>query len=412
MGAILLAAAVHVSMLIVGRVIMGLGVGIAVQCGPLFLSELAPFHMRGAFNTQFQLFITIGILVAQCINYANQDLLWGWRLNLALAAVPALLLMCGAALVPETPNSLVERGYEEKGKAMLRKVRGVEEVDIEFEDIVDAARAARRVRVNPWRAMFSRRFTPQLVVLIALQVFNQMDGINTIMFWAPQLFSAMGSGRREALLTHVIIGAVNVGTTLVAVFTVDSIGRTFWMIEASIQMCICEIIVGVVLATQMDPVSGGLSRGATIGLIVVVCVFISGHAWGWGPMPWLVCSEVQPLHTRAAGTALATVVNFILTTIIGQFFLPMLCTMRYGVFFFFAGWLAFMGIFTKLLVPETKGIPIEAIEDRFRAHWFWKHVMAKTDAAAAAKEPQLEMAEGHEPVCKVTTTQGLHKIPL
>lgn len=102
------------------------GVGIAVQCGPLFLSELAPFHMRGAFNTQFQLFITIGILVAQCINYANQDLLWGWRLNLALAAIPALLLMCGAALVPETPNSLVERGYEEKGKAMLRKVRGVE----------------------------------------------------------------------------------------------------------------------------------------------------------------------------------------------------------------------------------------------------------------------------------------------
>lgn len=75
------------------------------------------------------------------------------------------------------------------------------------------------------------------------------------------------------------------------------------------------------------------------------------------------------------------------------------------------GWLAFMGIFTKLLVPETKGIPIEAIEDRFRAHWFWKHVMAKTDAAAAAKEPQLEMAEGHEPVCKVTT-QGLHKVSL
>jgi MFS family permease len=102
------------------------GVGVAVQAGPLFLSEIAPFHLRGAFNTQFQLFITIGILLAQCINYANQDLQWGWRLNLALAAVPALLLMCGAALVPDTPNSLVERRQEEQGKAMLRKIRGVE----------------------------------------------------------------------------------------------------------------------------------------------------------------------------------------------------------------------------------------------------------------------------------------------
>jgi MFS family permease len=99
---------------------------VAVQAGPLFLSEIAPFHLRGAFNTQFQLFITIGILLAQCINYANQDFEWGWRLNLALAAVPALLLMCGAALVPDTPNSLVERRQEEKGKAMLRKIRGVE----------------------------------------------------------------------------------------------------------------------------------------------------------------------------------------------------------------------------------------------------------------------------------------------
>lgn len=99
------------------------------------------------------------------------------------------------------------------------------DVEVEFDDILVAAKAAQRVTVNPWRALFSRRFTPQLVVLVALQVFNQMDGINTIMFYAPQLFSAMGSSRQQALLTHVIIGVVNVVTTLVAVFTVDSIGR-------------------------------------------------------------------------------------------------------------------------------------------------------------------------------------------
>jgi MFS family permease len=118
------------------------GVGIAVQCGPLFLSEIAPYHLRGAFNTQFQLFITIGILLAQCINYANQDFEWGWRLNLSLAAVPALLLMVGAALVPDTPNSLVERGQEGKGKAMLRKIRGV-----------DGEQAVLDSRRSPYRCM-------------------------------------------------------------------------------------------------------------------------------------------------------------------------------------------------------------------------------------------------------------------
>ncbi|KAF8065876.1 STP13 [Scenedesmus sp. PABB004] len=417
LGAILMAPAVHVAMLIVGRVAMGLGVGICVQCGPLFLSELAPYHLRGAFNTQFQLFITIGILAAQLINYGNQNYEWGWRLNLGLAGLPALLLIVGAALVPETPNHLVERGQLERGRATLRKIRGVDDVEAELDDMRDAADAAHAVRANPWRAMFSRKFTPQLVILVALQIFNQLDGINSIMFYAPQLFDAMGSGRREALLTHVIIGAVNVATTFVAVFTVDRLGRTFWMIEASAHMMVCEIIVGVLVATQMDPLTGALSRPVTIGLIVVVCVFIAGHAWGWGPMPWLVCSEVQPLHTRAAGTGLATIVNFALTFVIGQCFLSMLCAMRYGVFFFFAGWLAFMGVFTYLLVPETKGVPIEAIEDKFRGHWFWSRVMARNDAradrasrAAAAPAHVLEgdddVCPDRDTVCRVTPAGG------
>jgi hypothetical protein len=103
-----------------------------------------------------------------------------------------------------------------------------------------------------------------------------------LLLLAPlQLFDAMGSGRREALMTHVIIGAVNVVTTFVAVFTVDSLGRTFWMIEASAHMMACEIIVGVLIALKMDPVTGAIPKDITIGLIVVVCVFIAGHAWGW-----------------------------------------------------------------------------------------------------------------------------------
>lgn len=125
-GAVVMAAAVHVSMLVIGRVLLGIGVGLSVQCGPLFLSELAPARLRGMFNVQFQLFITIGILLGQVINYLTQHHPFGWRLSLGLAGAPALLLVAGCMLVPETPNSLVERGHTEEARRVLVKIRGTE----------------------------------------------------------------------------------------------------------------------------------------------------------------------------------------------------------------------------------------------------------------------------------------------
>ncbi|KAI8472941.1 MAG: general substrate transporter [Monoraphidium minutum] len=393
-GAVLMAAASHVAMLVIGRVLLGVGVGLSVQCGPLFLSEIAPAHLRGLFNIQFQLFITCGILVAQIINYLTQHHPAGWRISLGLAGLPALLLVLGCLAIPETPNSLVERGHIEEGKRILIKIRGTEDVGPELEDIIEAARFAKMTSKGAWRSFRQRRYLPQLVMTIALPFFNQLDGINSIMFYAPQLFDAMGQGASRALLTHVIIGAVNVGTTLVAVFTVDWLGRKFWMVEASFQMMAAEIAMTAVIATQMTP-EGKLPEAATIGLLVVVCVFIAGHAWGWGPMAWLVVSEVQPLHMRAAGTALGTMVNFLMSFLVGQFWLSLMCACKAYVFLFFAGWLLFMGVFTWLFVPETKGVPIEAIEDElFKKHWFWGKITAKTYAAEAEDEARAA-AEAH-----------------
>ncbi|GBF88488.1 hypothetical protein Rsub_01201 [Raphidocelis subcapitata] len=381
-GSVLMAAATHVAMLVVGRISLGVGVGICVQCGPLFLSELAPAHLRGMFNTQFQLFITFGIVFAQVVNYSVQHSPIGWRLSLGLAGVPALMLMAGCFLGPETPNSLVERERNDEARSTLVKIRGTEAVDPELEDIIEAARFARATSKGSWASLFERRYLPQLILTIALPMFNQLDGINSIMFYAPQLFDAMGQGASQALLTHLIIGAVNVVTTLVAVLTVDRLGRKFWLLQASAQMMAAQIAMTAVIATQMTP-TGGLSPSATIGLLVVVCVFIAGHAWGWGPMAWLVVSEVQPLHLRASGTAFGTIVNFLMSFVVGQFFLTLMCQCKAYVFLFFAGWLLIMGVFTWLFVPETKGVPIEAIEDELiKKHWFWGKVMASVYRAA------------------------------
>lgn len=238
----------------------------------------------------------------------------------------------------------------------------------------------------------------------ALQIFGQLDGINAIIYYAPQLFSAVGSSTQDALLTHVVIGGVNVVATLVAVFSVDRLGRKFWLLEASTHMCVCQVIMGVVIAKFLDPITGTMPVGATVVLIIAVCIFVAGHAWGWGPMPFLIASEVRQrwssccrlstagpcclppdmlrvrlpqvttMHTRPAATALSTITQFLLSFVISQCFLGMLCAMRYYVFFFFAGWLVVMGVFVALLVPETRGVPLELVEEKFKEHRVWGKV--------------------------------------
>ncbi|CAI0429884.1 unnamed protein product, partial [Linum tenue] len=207
-GVVLNAAAQDLAMLIVGRILLGCGVGFANQAVPLFLSEIAPTRIRGALNILFQLNVTIGILFANLINYGTAKIKggWGWRLSLGLAGVPAVLLTLGALLVSETPNSLIERGRLDEGKAVLRKIRGTDKIEPEFLELVEASRIAKEVK-HPFRNLLKRKNRPPLVISIALQIFQQCTGINAIMFYAPVLFNTVGFGSDASLYSAVITGA-------------------------------------------------------------------------------------------------------------------------------------------------------------------------------------------------------------
>lgn len=374
-GTALVTFAMHMVMLVLGRIVLGIGVGFATQATPLYLSEMAPFRLRGALNIMFQLAVTLGILAAQLINFGTQHIKpWGWRLSLAMGAVPSLILLFGSMMLPDTPNSLVQRGRTEDGRKVLQRIRGTDHVDVEFEDICEAVEVSRAVR-NPYRTILKRRYWPQLVMSVLIPIFQQLTGINAIMFYAPQLFQAAGQGADAALLSTVITGAVNVASTVVAIIFVDRLGRRFLFIQGGVQMIVCEIVVGILLkydfemdATQM------LFAAPTIALI---CLYVAGFAWSWGPLGWLVPSEIQPLETRAAGTGINTATNFLMTFVIGQSFLSMLCAMKWGTFLFFAGWVLIMTIFVILCVPETKGVPIEELSEKIaNDHWLWSRVVA------------------------------------
>ncbi|KAA0061701.1 hypothetical protein IC582_009982 [Cucumis melo] len=381
LGTVLNAAAQNIEMLIIGRILLGCGVGFANQAVPLFLSEIAPTRIRGGLNILFQLNVTIGILFASLINYGTAKIKdgWGWRLSLGLAGVPAGLLTIGALLVVETPNSLIERGRLEEGKATLRKIRGTENVEPEFLELVEASRIAKEVK-HPFRNLLKRRNQPQLIIAVALQIFQQLTGINAIMFYSPVLFSTLGFKNDAALYSAVITGAVNVVSTVVSIYSVDKLGRRILLLEAGVQMFISQVVIAVILGIKVKDDTNNLHNALAIVVVVMVCTFVSSFAWSWGPLGWLIPSETFPLETRSAGQSITVCVNLLFTFAIAQAFLSMLCHFKFGIFLFFSGWVLVMSIFVLFLLPETKNIPIEEMTERvWKQHWLWKRFMDHND---------------------------------
>ncbi|KAL2650575.1 hypothetical protein R1flu_018703 [Riccia fluitans] len=370
-GTTLCSAAQNIIMLILGRVLLGIGVGFANQAVPLFLSEMAPYQIRGALNIMFQLAVTIGILIANLVNFGTEKIHpWGWRLALGLAGVPAGLLTIGSMFVLETPNSLIERGHLEQGKKVLQKIRGTNEVEAEYEDMIAASEVAKAVK-HPFRNIIQRRNRPQLIIAIVLQISQQLTGINAIMFYAPVLFQALGFGSSASLYSAVITGVVNVLSTLVAVAIVDRVGRRKLLLESGGQMLLAQVVIAFILGYQLKD-TGSLPSASAIVVVIAICVFVSGFAWSWGPLGWLIPSETFPLETRSAGQSITVSTNLLFTFLIAQLFLSMLCHMKFYIFVFFSACIVCMTLFTIFFIPETKGIPIEEMQGLWASHWYWK----------------------------------------
>ncbi|XP_059291160.1 sugar transport protein 8-like [Lycium ferocissimum] len=371
-GAGLSAAANNKVMLIFGRILFGIGVGFGNETVPLFLTEVAPIQHRGAVNILFQLFVTIGIFIANLVNFAtSKSHPNGWRLSLGFAAIPAAVLLIGCFVITDTPTSLVARGHEEKGKAALKKLRGVSEVEVEYQEIVMAVEQAKQVK-NAYRNLAKPASIPPLVISIWLQIFQQFTGINAIMFYAPVLFQTMGFKTSSSLLSAVMTGLVNVASTFVAIFVVDKVGRKKLLLQACCQMLISQVAIGSILAKHLSA-TGSLEGTLAIIVVLLVCTFVMAFAWSWGPLGWLIPSETFPLETRTAGFAFAVSTNMLFTAAVAQAFLTILCTMQAYTFFFFSAWIVVMGIFAIFFLPETKGIPIDAMVERaWMQHPIWK----------------------------------------
>ncbi|KAK4385164.1 Hexose carrier protein HEX6 [Sesamum angolense] len=339
---------------------------------PLYLSEMAPPKYRGAFNYGFQLCVGIGSVLASLINYGTEKIQgdWGWRISLATAALPALILVAGAVFLPETPNSLIQQGHDyEEAKRSLQRIRGIDDVEEEFNDLMRASNASKKIK-HPFKRILQRKYRPQLVMSVAIPFFQQVTGINVITFYAPILFLTIGSGVSSSLLAALVLG-ISTSMTVISSFIVDKLGRRAIFHVGGITMFITQMLIGGIMAAKLGE-HGQMSQGYSLLVVALICLYSCGFAFSWGPLGWLVTSEIFPLEIRSAAQSINVGVSFFCSALISQTFLAMLCHLKYASFFFFGAWVALMTIFVYLLLPETKNIPIEKMDTVWRKHKFWK----------------------------------------
>ncbi|RWV89820.1 hypothetical protein GW17_00048015 [Ensete ventricosum] len=325
-------------------------------------------------NIMFQLMVTLGILIANIINYFTNKIEgpWGWRVSLAFACVPASIIAVGSLVLPETPNSLIEHGLNEEAKATLRRIRGVDDISLEFRDLVAANRRCKEIR-DPWSIIMERKYRPQLAMAILIPFFQQLTGINIVMFYAPLIYKAVGFSGQASLMSTVIIGTINAVATLISIITVDRVGRRGLLLHGGVQMLISQLIVGTLIALKFGATGEAtdISKPYASCVLFFISVYIAAFAWSWGPLGWLIPSEILSLEIRSVGQCIAVSVNMFFTFVIAQIFLTALCHMKYWLFFFFAGWVVVMTVFVALFLPETKNIPIEEMGLLWKEHWFW-----------------------------------------
>ncbi|KAL8539548.1 hypothetical protein ACS0TY_001235 [Phlomoides rotata] len=382
-GAALAAASSNIYLLLFGRILLGVGLGFTNQSVPLYLSEMAPSEYRGAFNIAFQMCIGAGQNTATFINYGTQKIAagYGWRISVGLAVVPAALLAFGALFLPETPNSLIQYGDDHnKAKQLLQKIRGTDDVKAEFDDLIEASYAAKSVQ-HPFTNLLQRKYRPQLIMSIAIPFFQQVTGINAVSFYAPILFLTLGSGESASLLATTIIGVISSIFVVFALFLVDRMGRRPLFHIGGAQMFISQMMIGAIMVAKLGD-HNAISKGYAVGVLVLICVYISGFGLSWGPLGWVVTSEIFPLEIRSAAQSIVVATNLSMTGILAQIFLTMLCHLKSGIFFFFGGCVIVMSVFVYYLLPETKNIPIEKMDRIWREHLFWRRFIVDDDELA------------------------------
>ena len=364
LGALGTALAPSHLVLMIFRFVGGLGVGLSSVCAPIYTAEIAPAKVRGRLVGLVQFNIVLGILVAYLSNYIidlivhDQEIAWRWMLGVMV--VPSVLFLVFLMTVPETPRWLMARGHEEKAIAISRRLcNTVEESDEQIQEIRDQlAAAGSQATLSQF---FTRRYFKVIALAFFIAMFNQLSGINAILYYAPEVMKQAGADDNAALLMSVGVGLMNLIATMAALTVIDRIGRRSLMIVGSIGYLVSMGFLTAVMFMFQGHFNSTSSTLVLIGLLV----FIAAHAFGQGSVIWVFISEIFPTRVRGLGQSLGSLTHWVFAAITTYAFPPIIGAWGGGwAFSIFLVCMFGQLVWVLTKMPETKGIPLEEMEDK------------------------------------------------
>jgi sugar porter (SP) family MFS transporter len=352
-GALVSAFTPNEDVLLFGRFVVGIGIGFSSVVAPLYISEVAPANVRGALVSLYQFAITLGILAAYVVDYV---LAGGaqWRWMLGLAVVPSVVLIVGMLGMPESPRYLFKISRDARARDELQRIyRDASETDREEQSILESL----RTKSQGFEAFRQPAIRTALMIGITLAVLQQITGINTVIYYGPQIFQMAGiSSASASILAQTLVGAVNAGMTLIAIFLVDRLGRKPLLYAGLTGMFVA--LAAMAYAFSEPHLSGSLSAIALVSMMV----FVGCFAFSLGPIVWLLISEIFPLRARGLGMSLSTLSNWVGNFFVSQFFLTMVARLGHSLTFGIYAVLCIVTmLFVRAMVPETKQELLEQI---------------------------------------------------
>lgn len=369
-GTVSASSAFPITFFMVFRFLGGVGVGLSSVVAPIYTAEIAPARVRGRLVGLVQFNIVFGILLAYASNavireIAHEDTAWRWMLG--VMAVPAVFFLIFLATVPETPRWLLAHGHEERAVKISERLTSTQEESIEQigEIKTQIAEDAAGGKV----AFFTRRYRKVILMAFCIAMFNQLSGINAILYYAPKVMKLAGGeqvlGPAFPYVASVIVGLMNLIATMAALTVIDKLGRRQLMIVGSIGYLVS---LGFLSAIMFAYKGGAFEEKSAVPvwlILIGLLAFIASHAFGQGSVIWVFISEIFPNRVRARGQSLGSLTHWVFAFITTYAF-PVLTDKLGGGFAFGIFFLAMVGqLFWVLKVmPETKGIPLEEMEEK------------------------------------------------
>jgi sugar porter (SP) family MFS transporter len=333
------------------RFIGGLAIGASSVLAPVYISEIAPANRRGALTGLFQFNIAFGILLAYVSNFVVQWIAGdfdAWRWKLGVAAVPAFLFLLLMYTIPQSPRWLSLRGREAEAKASLEKL-GVSDTSGMLAEFV---RAANEARASAAHVLFSARYSRPILLAILLAMFNQLSGINAILYYLNDIFAAAGFDKMSSDLQAIAIGAANLIATMIALRVIDRFGRKKLLLIGAVGTAVAQAGVALIM---------GSGHGNEY-LLAILIMFIAFFAFSQGAVIWVYLAEIFPTAVRARGQALGSTTHWLMNAVIATVF-PMIAAQAHGVpFAFFAACMVVQFFVVLAVFPETRGVELESMD--------------------------------------------------